>query len=383
MAFGKDSEQLKKVPAFGGNYRQKAAAATRRPKRKSGGARRFGDEFKPSETTPDLVRLIPGEFKVPLVDEEGNVYEETLPWWQFVEHFHGPLSTSITCSAGPNRYSKLKRDPCHGCDMYWEDWELRKAAPRGQKGPNRVSMRDMFVYTVLDMGTFHKMESTDSDGNIRTNPKTDKPYYNWVKCTQTGCQGCALGKESKVGHVMPWPMGRNHFESLDTYAEYVGASCRTCCTRDSIKSLMWQCGNGECGELIVNMSTTNYQPDQIKEMTSEPFVCSLCQVKSYLIEVFECSTCKQTGNEAERATIFDVDLKVQRVRSKEAKGTQLIIPATSDPKPVDPQFEELVKSLPLDGQYSPTAPDRQAQRFKISAPTQPSGQAHTQPYGQV
>lgn len=362
MAFGKNPDQLAKVTPFGGNYRQRVARATRnnRPKQQRA-FRRFNEEFKPNEFRPDHIRLIPGMYKVELVDDSGEVYIDELPWWQYVDHFHGPLKKSCICSAGPMRFSRQHAQPCHGCSLYWEDYNARKSLPKNQKGPNRISMRQMYVYTVLDYGVYHKIERTDASGNLILSKKTQQPYFDWVKCAQVGCQGCQMGKESKQGHVMPWPMGRSHFETLDGYAEYVGNSCASCGGRDCIQSVSWSCANPECQALIVDLATTHLTQDQLNEMIKEPVVCHACNARTYLQENYSCNSCSSPM----RASIFDVDLEVRRKKSAEGKGTQLVVPRTGDPTPIDPQFAEIAKPLPLEKLYAPDSLEYQARQFGV------------------
>jgi hypothetical protein len=365
MAFNKNQQLLNRVAPYGSpNLQQRARLATQRPKRR-GAKLIWSNQFQPSLYIPDIVRVVPGNFLHQFADEEGeNIIELELPWQQYVEHYHGVLKKSAFCSAGPFRWIKGKSDPCHGCDIFWEDWNIRQET--GDDKPKRMSIRDMFAYTVVDLGQFHKVEDTDDQGNIKVNPRTKKPYFRWVKCTAPNCEPCVLGKEMKVGHTQPWPMGKRHFDALNAHADVIGLGCMTCGSRQSINSLMWVCGNPECGDLIIDMSTTTYAPDQLHELTTNLYVCRTCREKTFPIEVYECASCTPAGQEPRRATIFDVDIQVRRKQSEDDTGTQLIITGTSDPKPIDDAYKELAKSLKLNEMYGPTALNLQSKLFNVT-----------------
>ena len=309
------------VAPFGGSIHQKQRAATHRPKRGSGGNMPYWvDTFKPSDISADTIRLVPGSYQVSRITDGNDpvLYLEDTPWWEYCEHYHGGVKKGAICSAGPFRFLKDKREPCYGCDMFWEDFEERKriAAEKGIKRvehPKRISMRDMFVYNVVDMGNFHKMPRTDANGVMKMNPMTNQPYWNWVKCTQAGCVGCMQGVESKIGRLQPWPMGKNHFIALNGYADFISNSCVTCGGRDCISWLLWQCGNPDCGHPIIRKNSTSYDLRQIQDITSAPFNCKQCGTTSYLLELVECVICQTSRvlfffNDAATTEIYTLSL---------------------------------------------------------------------------
>lgn len=388
MAFGKNPEHLDGVVPFGGSVAQRAANAARRPKRTSGGGGAYWiDQYRPSEHSIDTVHLIPGNYTVQRATEHGDLYEELVNWFEYTEHYHASFQRGAICSAGPLRGFKNKRGPCYGCDIFWEDYEIRKqiAIEKGLKrveNPRRVSMMDNFVFSVLDMGVFHKMAQTDENGQIKINPSTKEPYWNWQKCKGAGCEGCMRATESKQGHVQPWPMGRDHFTALNGYGDYIGASCATCSGRNTIDWLLWQCGNPNCGYPVIRKNATTMSPQQIYEMTSQVFVCHQCNVPSYLQEIVQCVTCTPQQRMPTRATIYDVDLQVTRKKAPDSNKSQLIVVATSDPKSIDAQYAEMAKPIDLPKRYAPTPLEKQAVYFKYSPNVQDDAGQHAQPYGQ-
>ena len=84
MAFGKNPNLLGQVAPFGGNPAQKAHNALNRPKYTTG--RRipyWADGYTPTKVGTDLVRLVPGQYRVTRVTREGLAYEEEVPWFEF------------------------------------------------------------------------------------------------------------------------------------------------------------------------------------------------------------------------------------------------------------------------------------------------------------
>lgn len=380
MAFGKDNKNLGSVAAYGGTARQQAANAGRRRKRgSSGGTRPYWiDTFRPSLTAADSVRLIPGEYKVTRVDENNAAYEEMIDWYEYREHFHGGLMKGGICSGGPYFFDRKLREDCHGCEIFWN-------TPKAAKGQRKIiSMTDKFAFRVIDFGTFHNVPQTDDKGQYKLNPETQQPYMNWAKCTGLGCTGCQVAQENKVGHIQPWPMSKTHFQSLNGYSDSIGACCTTCCGRGVISACMWQCGNHDCGDLIFDMSQTTATQDQIDDIVNAPYTCATCQVTGYPEEVIECSNCTPQGAEPNRASIFDVDMQIKAQKTGDGDTTALLVLATSDPKPLDTQFEEMLQYAPdLAKRFAPTPLEEQARIWNIQASKPDANpQSYAQGYGQ-
>lgn len=370
MAYGKSREYLK-----ANNFEQQAKRSLVKPKRESRGAPSFINAFKPSIHKIDKIRLLPGQYPTKSVDPEAGdfIYDEAgqiiidhLPYITFTEHFHGGRRKFATCSAGPLGNFKGKGDRCIGCEWFWHEWRVRKDT--GEDRPKSMSKRDMWAFSVLVQSPFHKVEDTDQDGQPRMNPNTNTPYYHWVMCEERGCKMCAAGKETKQGHVQHWPLGRDHFNTLIDYSRTLSSHCRLCGSQESIAELAWVCGYENCGDAVIDMSTTSLSNEQIAQMTSEPIMCPTCRRITFLTCMFDCSVCSSRGNRGERATLFDVDLKIKRVEdpSGESNKTTLSIIAALGPKPIDSIYgEDLRKPLDLPRIYSPTSLERQASLFDI------------------
>lgn len=376
MAFGKDDRHLSSIPTYGGSMLQKAANATRRRQsagNRGGGRPYWSDNFKPSERRPDIIRIIPLECKTQRAEDD-QLVEEVTPWVEYVEHYHGGLSRSTICSGGPFRNNKKLRDPCYGCDIYWDDYQTRKDSGSLKTNKGKISYAPKYAFAVIDMGTFHKVAQTDAHGNVKMSPKGE-PYTEWEKCVGQGCQGCRTAIETKKGHAQPWAMAKAHFNQLNGTAEYIGGCCVTCGGREVVSTVMWQCSNPQCGDLIVDMSTSTLTLDQIQELVYKPYTCRECQTTNYPEEVIQCVNCTPTGREPRRASIFDVNMQVKLQKTGNNDTTTLQVLSFSDPCGVEAEFEHLLTALPdLEKRFAPTPLNIQAEQFKYTPPAQkPAG----------
>jgi hypothetical protein len=339
---------------------------------------------------PDYGRLIPGQFKVQRVDANGEVYEETTPWLEYREHYHGGIRKGIICSAGPHYQDRKKRYPCLGCELYWEDWEIRRNMANSMNvkmstiaSPKRVSARDMYVFLWLDMGYFFKTEGTDANGNIKVDPGTGKPYMNWVKFTNDAQRHQMQGRDGRYGMIYPWPVGRDYFSIITTHSDMVAKNCMSCGGANTIYAQRWECP--QCSTVLLDARTAGLREDQLKEITGKPNTCRSCGLTTYPKEVVGCLSCQQPRS----VTIFDVNLNV--LAPKDYKGkTQLMIPNVSAPCGIDVHFHDLLKKLPaVEKKFAPTPYTEQAAIFQHSmqAPLQqppmgPPAQPYAQTYGQ-
>lgn len=386
MSFNKP-QMSNQVVGFGGSMMQVAADAAR--KRKRGGSSRpyWADAFKPNEMVADTIRLVPGDYTTLRVGDNDQLYEVHTEWWEYIEHYHGVLQRSGICSAGPHAYGKPSlRQPCHGCDIDRAAYEERKAA--GKKGRGPISKSRKYAVNVIDMGVFHKVPQLDDKGYYKMNEKTGQPYLRWSKCKGVGCQECQISQENKRGRIQPWHMSRAHFLSLLGYARSIGTCCTTCLGRGVISTVSWHCGNPQCGAVVFDMATTTANLEQIMEIVNKPYHCMHCGTTMFPVERIRCVNCEARGTQPRRATIFDVDMQVRAVRTGDGEQTNLMVEATSDPKPIDQEFQELLQYAPdLSKLCSPTPLEEQARIWHRHAqphmqqpPAQP--QQYAQAYGQ-
>jgi hypothetical protein len=371
MAFGKDESLRRHVDSF----RQSTAQSMRTPRRTGRkGPPFFVDMYKCSTTETDLIRLVPGDYpQDQLVGEGENIVLEQVirPYIKFVEHYDGFMEKGAICSAGPWSSFKEKRTPCYGCDIYWETAQRNS---EGRWESTRISRQTKYAFSVYDYGAYHKMDQIDREsGQPKINPKTQKPYTNWVKCLGQGCDACRAGVESKVGNMSHWPINSTQLEVLRSTALDIGKSCQTCRSMDNVQSVGWICT--QCGECAIDMTTTELKRDEILKLTDNPVQCGHCSHIGFLEEVIHCAFCAGHGQSAVRAGLFDVDLKVKLVEAGNGKSLQ--IQGWSQPHPVEEPFAKDVKPVDLLSRYYPDTLEFQAQRFGIN--TQPAAAPAGQP----
>jgi len=378
MAYGKDKSTVQSL----GSFRQKANAyaAKKNEGRSKSSTPFFVGQYKPSTGDVDTIRIIEGHYTVQQVVGNGDhaaLEEVELPFFPYTEHYDGRNERSCICSAGPFANHKGKAQPCHGCAIFWS---TRETQADGKKKSERMSRREMYAFSVLDYGKYHKMPQIDKQtGQVRTND-SGEPYYNWEKCSGLGCKGCQDQRiESKQGNLRHWALGWAHYKTILETDKEIGKSCRACGGTDSIVSRAWLCPG--CGDCAVDMSSTSLNQKQIDELTERPYHCS-CKYEGFLQEMIECKQCTPVGGVAARATIFDVDMNVKRIETATGQGKQtaLQISRWSPPRPIDPNFKTaLEKPLDLPKIYAPTDLKIQAEQFGVTASDLPGPQAQRQP----
>lgn len=378
MAFGKDTGNLKNVSAYGAktlrqvaNKQQAAQQASRPPKGGQGAFWRGA--FKPPFHKETRGRLIAGSYDIATATSNGTIeVVEGLPYFTYTEHFDGRNKRGSICSAGPFMNFKDKRDPCYGCDMFYDSMEVDPQT--GKRRPGRVSKRDLYSFTWMHYGTFFKVDRVDKNGQLVLNQNTGKPYYDWVEGSPKNPK--FAGKESMEGQLMHWPMGYTHFKTLLEYDRKIGKSCAACGTKDSIESVAWVCG--KCGEAVIEMDSTTLEPQEVQQLTEQPTRCPSCGHEDYLEEVIECAGCSNPV----RATLFDVDLDVQRLQASDGGNqTSLMISGWSAPRPIPEKYKEKAKSLDLDKIYAPTPLEEQERIFGISSSRRQPVTSATREYG--
>lgn len=388
MAFGKDRQVMRAV----GSFRQISAQAStnKRGERKSkGGVPYFVDMYVPSTDEIDLIRLVQGAYLQDQIVGEGDdmhVVQVEMPFIKFTEHFDGANKTGVLCSAGVFAGFKDKREPCHGCNIYWET-AARNNENRFES--SRISRQDKYAFSVFDYGTYHKMDQYDRDtGKPRIDPKTKLPYFNWTKCLGQGCDACRANAESKVGNMSHWPINYTQLQVLRNAETNIGKGCVTCGGENCIVSLGWMCDpkTGGCGECAIDMATTTLKKDEMLTITDNTYTCPACKHAGLLEDVYQCNVCAPRGHEGVRASLFDVDLRVQAIPNPSGKGKNLQVVGWSAPHPVAANFAADIKPVDLPGRYAPTPLDIQASKLGVKdAPPAPVRTPHTgpAPTGQV
>lgn len=354
MAFGKDEAVRKKLTSL---REANHASNRRRPSGGGGGGggwQRYQNQFKPNTVEPDTIRFIPGEYPFTQVLDDGTTEEILLPYHTYTEHFDGRTNKSSICSAGPFAAYKDKRDPCVGCDIFWETG--------GKKG-GRMSRREMKAFTVFNHAMFHEIEQLDAKGNVRRSEKTGEPYKEWVKCSGRRCDACAAAKPTKKGHLQHYSSGFGHFSQIKDYAKEIGKCCKNCSGRNSISEVAYICPN--CKDAVIDMSTTHLSDAEIAGMVDNDVACPHCHATVLLEEIVECSGCTNPA----RAGIFDVDISLKKVAGPEGTNQSTLLFTGFGPVcELDASFE--AKPLNLPKFFTPESLEVQAAKFGTAVPAQ-------------
>lgn len=376
MAYGKDESQLSRISGYGGSLGQRTrhmdAAKKRAASRRGGGggAPYWKGVLKIPTDHSRIVRLIPGQYKQQISIDDETITEEVFEFYMYREHYHGASGRGAICSAGPLYRNRKKSEPCEGCTLFWEDVrERRDKKKRGDKsrGPNRISMSDKYAFTVWDYGLWLQVPDMDRDGNIRTNDQGE-PYTSWVMA-QPG-DPRANQYPWKQGHLLPWPISYTYKETLIDYNDkVVRKDCRTCGTQGSIKSVLKICGNPNCQHPVFDPNDTTLSPEEQQRYENEPYTCPVCHETNFIDEMIECPVCYQHGWEPARASIFDIDLELSATGQPGEKKTVLQILQRSNPRPIqvdDPELLKTIKPLDLVKRFAPTPVEKQRELWDIT-----------------
>jgi hypothetical protein len=353
MAFGKPPIAAANV----GGWRQRASIR-QNEKQKTMGSRgfagsRFAGIFRPPFGVTAKIRIIPGQYKVQRAVDLGNdkwgLKTEVVEYYETAEHFDGRSKRTTICSAGAIWFKKQFAQPCIGCRAYF-------ASPKNDQGhrQGRFNRREIFIFSLLEYGTFAKVEQVDKNGLLRISEKTGKAYTEWVRKTP-GLQGIL---DEKEGHVQHWTVGHGHMEVIQGYDSIIGRICTTCGTRDSIQRRALLCSNPRCGTDIVDCRSTVIQPADQDKMLCSDVECPHCHTVAPLQEFVECVACSNPA----RASIFDVDIDVQRLDTP--GQTQLLFTSWSHPHPIDPAYK--VKPLDLPTIFQPDSLEKQEHYFQMT-----------------
>lgn len=354
--FGKNPDNKQSVTPFGGNAslaQRRAFLASQNERKGGGGGGKYMKELRLSEQA-ERVRLIAGNYPVQYRGEFGTasepaeILETTLEWYPFVQHERGvrngdnySFEWKFTCSGGPFADTR-KRQECHGCVAWYEcTKEERK---------KYYSKRNFNAITALHYRAYHEIEQESASG---------ARFKDWEPCVGRGCPRCAEKVPSVPYRILPLVLGSAHFETLMAYNKSVGEMC-SACSNGEIRSLAWLCGNEACGTDIIDMSSTTLQDSEILEKSNKPIRCPACGETSYMREFVECTGC----SEPVRATLFDVDLDLQKVRLPNAESTVLQVPRTGRPGRLPDTLAAAATPLDLVKLYGPA--DLKTQLDKIN-----------------
>lgn len=356
MAFDKDPSVLQQVAPFGGEFGSQERRIQAARKERQGERGEYAEEMKLPKDHTRILRFIPGDYTFLTSMDDQTVTEVRKRYYTFVEHWHGGLSKKGRCSAGPLRNNRNLREPCHGCDIYWANWETQKDLPREQR-KQVISMTERTALTVWDYGLWLKIPATARNG---------KTYTNWVPAAMNDPRVYQF--EHKYGHLIPIALSKKFFWTLVDYKDKaVRNDCKTCGAQGTIRSMAVNCM--KCGSTIYDPNTSVLSIEQREKLEQQP--CPYCGNVG-TVEVVTCSNCSAHGYTAARADIFDVDFELSASGSKEQPT--LLISNRSAPRPIqvnDPEKLKTIVPLPLDKIFAPTSLKQQQSLWNVQGTPTP------------
>lgn len=388
MAFGKDRENLSRM-----NLRQQMRRSTKKVTRSRGGGQPYYvNKYEPPKVGSDIIRLIPGEYPMPRIDEqardfyrneEGQPIFDMYPYYKYSEFRHAVKERSCIGSEGWLGNWKTTAEPCVAADWFWWEWRQRQATKSDK--PKAMSKRDKWVFTVLVMAPFYKVPAM-KDGQVVKNQTTGAEYFDWKKGSKRGNdEYVAAGYERKDGHVMHWSLGYGHWTTLGAFGDALGNHCRSCRAQDTIQEIALLCQ--ECGDAVVEFESTTLSEEDLVKIRGDEVTCPHCNFHGYLDDMIRCQQC----DSGERATLFDFDLEVKRVETSGEGGNQtnLQVVRAIGPKPIDSLYgEDLRKPLDLVKIFAPTPLEKQVDLFgrpptdgEAQGPQRQPSNSGSRPYG--
>lgn len=261
------------------------------------------------DAEPRWFRLIPGNYEVDLyIAEEDTTEKILLPFYHYRRHYDQSQRKYLPCSAGNNIDFAPK--PCIGCTKLSD------------------SPQDVFAFTAVHLDWYHETP-WEKDGEIQINKKTGKPFTNLTLCEGRGCKVCRTeGEESRVfgrrGHLT---LAYTHKNYLMAKADKLSRHCR-CGEELEVVSMLCP----KCGNVMIDMETTDLTDKQIGEYHRDGMVCGKCGRKMIMLDEYDCDC----GN-PQPLSIFDVDVELSKVSTSDNK-TQLDV-AFGKPGPLDERYK--------------------------------------------
>lgn len=361
------------------NRRQREARlAGSRGRGGNGGRLRFDQQYKPTEgQKPDIIRLIPGDFKVRIaVPDEGIIEELPMEYWPYVTHWDARHKRFLNCSGGPWYFDFKRADKCYACEESWNSRERDEKT--GKYKPGYIGRSNQSAFTLIHFHPYHEVPQTDANGQL-VKGRDGQPYKTWVRCEGRGCKYCAGSIEvfsTVQARQMYWCVSDTHKTVLFEEGGAVSDHCRACGAPNAIRWESWACPN--CGHIFFD-ETSQFSDERIAAQVEQLIHCPGCKEKVYAAESVFCENCAlgTESNPAARSDIYDANLAVRAYKSGEAKGLQLSVKAQGV-SAIPEEFAELAKPLPLDKMFAPTPLSMQAKILELGVPEDP--EEHSESY---
>lgn len=290
-----------------------------------------------------------GAYDMELTEPDGSTSRITRDYAIYYDHWSVITNKACRCSAGLAKeyddngeyYIVPGNGECVGCYYH--------AKGKSSGISNRLTQS----INIILMSDFHAIDSNNR------NPRTGRPYKDYVPCKGRNCPHCKKGIEKFFGRRVYWPMGTRFATSLADYDSIDFANRCECGGVIAIVSM--QCP--ECGEYPDDIRFDEMDKEEVTVIRDSVLTCKKCGYQGLFNEVPECDQC----GDAKQMTVWSTEMKLYR--SGEGTDTTL---QKSDARVCAPERKERVKDLmqPFDvDRIKPLFdPDEQAKRLGVANP---------------
>ena len=308
----------------------------------------------------DWGRLIPGSYTYQSLNGVGQEVERTDVFYPYVSHFDSRHYRTIICSGGLHYMDRNLKQPCHGCDEFWDKMVPNPAKP-GRKKVGYMGKNDgMVALTFLHYQVYHKAPQVDrKTGMVRVNPHTNEAYLEWQRCQGRGCKYCGNPKfQTSDGRRLYLPASPVEFKRLLAINNTLSSSCAVC-GEDKLATEAWACPY--CEEVYID-ADTSLSDEDIDEAIKQQHVCRKCGKQMHLFEHLCCDNCGygKDGAVVRRATIFDVDIQFHRVTANAEDKKGVVNIATSRVRPIPEKYAAMATPIDFLRLLAPTPLEEQA-----------------------
>lgn len=357
-------EKLKTINGFREESNDMQTEA-RNPKHIRQRINRWEDSYKPllgksDDQIFDKIMVVPGNYKIDkLIKREINgeiSYEvESKNFWYYsaIEHFDDNEKKFTMCSGGAFYDFADKREKCLSCDAFDEDWEKHD----GDSQKMSQSRRRIWVVQVANFARFAKITKLDENGSPVTT-KEGEVIKEWVALYGKNDPRAKRAHEFCDGRRQHWKMAQTHWGQLTSViASKISNTCVVCKSKGTLERVALLCGNDDCSEVVLDLTSDEMAPHVIEEFVRERQLCKKCGEIRLCKEVIECSN---GCNSTRRMNLFEAMFTLRQYPNnpKNKNITTLDVGDWNAPV-ITEKEQELFLPLDLAELYKPTPVEKQ------------------------
>lgn len=318
---------------------------------------RFNNWWKPPKNQTTKIRLLPGDYET----FDGGKSE----YFMYAEHWCERARKSLICSKQHKKIDGVVTavgGNCLCCD------EIDDEA-------GDINWRVLHVFNGIHLAHYHLEPVTDKNGKPMVRPSRDgkqEPIYQKVECEGRRCNYCKKKLKRVFGKKIHWSIGSGHLGDLSGVVEEIEKDCSNCGGEGTIEAVTHECR--DCGEVIIDLDTTDLNKEEIRKITCRPYTCPECKTRGLLLEQSECSGC----DDPEPLSIFDCDIEIKRT----GEGTQssIQIPRWNATELTKEMLDEFGKPYPFEEIFKGDPFKIQAKILKVKNKYEDDTDKHTKDY---